>query len=350
MTDAAAPAGEVKVDPPATPPVPATPPAVDPKPPEPVPAPAAPAAAGDLPKPQEPAPAVAPKPDTAVAPTPAEPDKPAEPEVKPAWPSDWREVMAAGDAKELKRLQAFGSPEDINRSYRELEKKLSSGAYRKPHPGEEAKPEELAAWRKQEGIPETADKYEIKLADGLVVGEQDKPLVNKFVERLHGKNASPEVVNEALNVYYELTQEGFNRRVESNRTAKEATVAELMKEWGPDEYKNNTNIVTGLLDTMPQPASKALTEAYGPDGVPLMSNPNVIRSLFMWARQVNPLAGLNLPGGPTQIQDMESRLATIKSMMGNDQSEYWSKDKGPILQKEYHDLLAAQLEIKKRAA
>ena len=116
----------------------------------------------------------------------------------PTWPADWRDQMAsalpeAERAKELERLKRFNSPNEVYKSNRELESRMSSGEFKRPLP-KDATPEQLSAWRKENGIPEKAEEYfpKIKMKDGLVIGEQDKPYVNKFLESLHGTNASVE--------------------------------------------------------------------------------------------------------------------------------------------------------------
>ncbi len=68
------------------------------------------------------------------------------------------------------RLDRFDSPAAVAKSYRELEAKVSSGELKAPvkPPAADAKPEEVAAWRKEQGLPETAQAYVegLKLPNG----------------------------------------------------------------------------------------------------------------------------------------------------------------------------------------
>ena len=77
---------------------------------------------------------------------------------KPA--DDWRTRLAGGDEKELKRLSRFASEADVYKAYRELEKKKSSGELKQAL-SKDATPEQIAEWRKENGIPETPDKYDL---------------------------------------------------------------------------------------------------------------------------------------------------------------------------------------------
>ena len=69
------------------------------------------------------------------------------------WSDDWRSKMAGGDAKEAKRLERFASPKEVFKSYRAFETRLSSGELKSAMP-KDAKPENLTAWRAENGIPE----------------------------------------------------------------------------------------------------------------------------------------------------------------------------------------------------
>ncbi|MGD9659607.1 MAG: hypothetical protein AB7U61_18530, partial [Methylocystis sp.] len=77
----------------------------------------------------------------------------------------------------MKRLERFNGPRDIVDSFLEADKKIRGGKIKTAFP-DNATPEQITAWRKENGIPETPDGYDIKnLGDGYVVGEADMPRV-----------------------------------------------------------------------------------------------------------------------------------------------------------------------------
>jgi hypothetical protein len=45
--------------------------------------------------------------------------------------------------------------------------------------------EEKAAWRKDAGIPDKPEAYDLKFEDGFVVGEDDKPMVDELPQAAH---------------------------------------------------------------------------------------------------------------------------------------------------------------------
>lgn len=275
-------------------------------------------------------------------------------EVAPAaapatWPDNWRSIMAGEDAKELKRLERFQSPAEVYKSNRELESRISSGEFKKPL-AKDATPDQIKAWRTENGIPEAADKYDLKLADGVKFGEADKPYVAKFLEKLHGKNATNEQATEALNAYHDIMTDMNAKTLAKFEAARDVTKETLTKEWG-GEYNKNLNLIQGLIDTMPETARNDILQGVGRDGIPLMSKPDVMRWLTALARQTNPAAGIQLPGSSTvDAKSIEGRMNELKVMMGKDTSEYWKGPQAAKLQEEYRELDAAFQAMKKKAA
>lgn len=139
---------------------------VDPAP-QPTPQPVDPAPVD--PKPADPAPA-----DLAPVDPPADP-------VAGDWPEDWRSKAAGGDEKLMKFLERYNSPKAVVGALVDARKLISQGVNRPPKA--DATPEEVAAWRAENGIPEKPDGYEVSLPDGFVIGEADKPVVDSFLDR-----------------------------------------------------------------------------------------------------------------------------------------------------------------------
>ena len=90
-------------------------------------------------------------------------------------------------------------------------------------------------------------------------------------------------------------------------------------------------------------------QGFGADGIPLMSNTDVVRSLIGWARQLNPAAGITLPGGaPVDVKNMDARHAELTKMIGQDGSAYWKGPQAGELQEEWRKLDTAIREMKKK--
>ena len=218
--------------------------------PNPAPAPA-PAAA---PSPAA-APAPAPNPAPAPAPVPSDPAAPAPTADDPKtivgggadadnrgtapadWPADWRQKgltaagVAADDKGALAMLERLGSPGDLVKKVLEQEKLIRSGQHKQALP-KDATDEQKAAWRKDNGVPETPDKYDIALPDGLVIGENDKPIVDNILKAAHGVNLTNDQTKAVLAAYYAQEKEFLQNRSAEISTNKTQQDDELHKEWG----------------------------------------------------------------------------------------------------------------------
>src|SRR5206468_684958 len=107
------------------------------------------------------------------------------------WPDDWRAKLAGDDKAFLKRLERFTDPAAVAKSYRELETKVSAPKVNAPPA--DASPEQVAAWRKDQGLPETPDAYisGLEMPDGVVFGDADQPVLQKFAATAHEMNIPP---------------------------------------------------------------------------------------------------------------------------------------------------------------
>lgn len=271
----------------------------------------------------------------------------AERDVPPDWAPDWREKMAGGDEKELKRLQRFKSPVDVYKSARELERKMSSGEVKAKLPAD-ATEEQIAAWRKDNGIPDKPDGYLEKLPNGLVIGDDDKPLVEGFLARVHGRNASPEIVAEALDWYYATQEDMLSQQAAADKAFAQASTDALRAEWG-GEFRANINSITAFLDAAPvaddgTPLKALLMDARLGDGTRLGDNPVALKWLAGLAAEANP-AGFVAPGaGGSQAESVASEIAKIEGIMRTDRAAY---DRDEKMRERLRQLYAAEEKLKR---
>lgn len=265
---------------------------------------------------------------------------------KPA--EDWRVKFAGGDEKELKRLARFASEADVFKAYRELEKKKSSGELVSKL-SKDSTPEELAAWRKDNGIPETADKYELKFDNGLVIGEQDKPLIDEFVTKMHMENASPAQVKAAVASYYEILGKQQQAMAEQDSEYADQNIELLREEWGGD-YKKNKNAVDGFINNfLPDDLRSAFINARMPDGKLLGANADIIKAFASIAYEINPAATVmpssqNNPGAA-----INDEISSIEKLVGDRSSAYWRGPESDKMQSRYSELLSAREKIAARS-
>lgn len=262
------------------------------------------------------------------------------------WPADWRKRVAGDDEKFLKHLERMGSPLDLAKSYRELEK-TKGAPVQKKELSDNPTPEELAAYRKENGIPETHEGYDLNLPDGLVIGDQDKPMVMEVLKELHGKNTPPGVVKDVLTSYYKMQDAEALKFHQAEQEAKQETVEALRQEWGP-EFLANKNMITNFLQKQPDAIGETIMNARDGEGRALMNSPNFVRWLRNLVGEVDPTASLIQGGGGKSAADIEARIKEIQDIIAGPESEKYYKN--PKMQEELAQLTQIQERMKSKAA
>lgn len=162
---------------------------------------------------------------------------------------------------------------DVLKSYGELEKKLGQ---RVQPPGAEAKPEEIAAWRKTVGAPEKVDGYDIKRPDDMPEQLWNEPLVNSFKELALKHHLPPAAAADMVNWWngqQKAALESYQRDAEAQA---QAVTSDLKKEWG-ESYDANLNGARRV-------AALAKLDIQDPE---IGDNPAVIRALHSMAALVS---------------------------------------------------------------
>lgn len=288
------------------------------------------------------APTAAPSGAPTQAPT-AAPGKPGDAESKGDWPDDWQNKLAGGDEKLLKKLQRYASPKAMADALVAAQARISSGEL-KPVLSKDAKPEEVAAWRKENGIPETPEKYDLKFDSGLVIGDDDKPIIDGYLKAAHDRNMTPDQVKAGIEWYYDEVKRQADVQNEKDETDRQAALDALNAEWGGN-FRRNHNMVNGLLDRFPEKVRDLFKGGRLADGTAIMNNPDVIRSLAGIALEINPAGQIVPTGSGDPMKSVEGRIEEIEATMRKDRNAYNKNEK---LQAEYRELLGAREKLKER--
>lgn len=241
------------------------------------------------------------------------------------WPIDWREKMAAGvpetdREKALNLLKRHGDIASIANKLMNQEKLITSGQVRQPLKSD-ATPEQITAYRQANGIPDQPAGYYEKIGDGLVIGEDEKPYYDMYVEDAHKANETPASVSIALNSYKKIEekmQADFEVMSKTQRLASEQT---LHKEWG-GEFLSNMNATTNAIKTFFGDASDEIMGAKKADGTYLFNDPAIIKGMLAMAREINPVGDLMASTQGSQLQTVESRLNDLTEEMRKDPAAF----------------------------
>jgi hypothetical protein len=257
-------------------------------------------------------------------------DEKGEEEQKPYWPEDWAakaaEHVAAGDQKalerETKRLERIANPAALYGMYRELEAKLTSGNLTRI-PGKDAKPEEIAEFRQQLGMPEKVEGYfdDLQLENGVTIGDDDKPVIDSFAGVMHEAGLTKDQMTTALNWYFSNQETEAAELDESDEKFKNESLAALKEEMGPS-FKRQVNSIGSVFKIAPGGADAENPESlfsrimFGrtSDGKVIGDDPDVTRFFAALAQEINPAAAVfedgleDVKGIDTEIEELEKKM------------------------------------------
>lgn len=251
----------------------------------------------------------------------------------------------------MKQLERFGSPKAVYDAYRAINQKIAAGELKSGKLPDKPTPEQIAMYRKEHDVPEQPDGYyeKMSLPDGLVIGEEDKPIVNQVLAAAHAVHAPPQIVNSMVAAYYKAREAEQAAQDDSDLDHKATSEDALRNEWGP-EYRQNVNIVKNfLVNTFGEGAARILGARLA-DGKPLGNDPEVLRPLLAVARELNPVATVVGHAGAATPGAIDDRLTAIKKMMGDRDGPYWKGPEAQKLQDEFLHLTRAKERSTSRAA
>jgi hypothetical protein len=266
---------------------------------------------------------------------------------------------SAGDEKlykkELARLERIAdlSPKAIWGMYRELEAKMSEGNLVKI-PGKDAKPEEIAAFQKAMGWTEKPEDMigQIKLDNGMVIGEADKPMLTGFLAAVHGATSATDFASKATAWYYNSQEEAAAALDEADDTFRRESERALKDELGP-AFKRRINSISTLFSTAPggadaknpQSTMARLLGGRTADGKIIGNDPEISKLLMAWSAEINPVASV-VEDNAGSSRSIVTELTEIKALRQTNPSKYWS----PAVQARELELITAQQKDRARSA
>jgi hypothetical protein len=233
-------------------------------------------------------------------------------------------------ARELGR---YSTAEDYMLAGMAAREKIRSGEYRKSKLPDDATDKEVAAWRKENGIPETAENYEIPKVPGYQWQKTDDPYIESFKAEAHTANLSQDQMN-AVTRWYAATianqQDEYLQRLDEMDTQdREETRDTLRAELGAAEFKTSISLASRLLkdsEVIPQTlSSKFLVARFQDDQGNhrrLIDDAEMARFLISMARDTYGDAAL-VNGDASGLAN--NRKKEIEEVMKTDINEYYRK-------------------------
>lgn len=225
---------------------------------------------------------------------------------EPQEPGDWRTSITDESAQKF----AEKSP-DLNHLVSralDMQGKLSQAIVR---PGQDATEEQIAAYRKQIGVPETEEGYEFEIPDGEDLTDADKAFHATMGKIFHGLDITADQAK-ALNVgFNEYTKVAKQEQIAQDQKFADEAEADLHKQWPGKEYALNKEY-----------ADRAATWAFGDqldevrhletaDGRFVMDHPIMLRALAAIGREMQE-GGLVPPMTEEMSDQIDDQIAGLR--------------------------------------
>lgn len=172
----------------------------------------------------------------------AEPVAPAEPTPTPEPQPSWRDTLP-DELKADPSLASFKDVPSLAKSFVETKKMVGAkteGLVKVP--GADAKPDEVAAFRKALGVPDAPTGYQIRRPELAAVLGWDEVAEKGFLTEAHKSGFMPQQVQVAVDFYAKLMQ----TQHDADRAQEKQAGLELRQEWGAN-YEANLGIAKRFL-------------------------------------------------------------------------------------------------------
>lgn len=168
--------------------------------------------------------------ETETAPAPADNAAPATPAPAETQPADWRAALPE-DIRAAPSMAKFKDPAELAKSYLEAEKLI--GRKGVVVPGENATPEEVAAFRAALGVPDAPDGYGLAAPEGLPDGVWNEDSAKAFAAKAHELGIPPAAAKGLAEWFAKAQAEALG--------AAEPWQPVLEKEWGA-KFQDNLDL------------------------------------------------------------------------------------------------------------
>lgn len=176
-------------------------------------------------------------------------------------PPDWSKVVSHLSKKDKAlgdRAKRYGSLEDVLQNELKLRKEVSKAreGYVKP-PGEGATEDDVKAWRKVLGVPESAAAYGIAPAETAPPEAAEE--LGAFLDLAHRNNLPAEAVKTLVEFDRIRSEAAANRRNAQLTAACDEAAGKLQGEWMGD-FKRNSELANRAFDYLGGPEAKELMD------------------------------------------------------------------------------------------
>lgn len=242
-----------------------------------------------------------------------------------SWPDDWRDQIAGGDAKLGGLLKRYSDPGAVAKALGALRTRLDSGEFKKGLAAD-ANEAEIAEYRKENGIPDKAEGYE--LPKGVKVEELDQPIIDAYRANALKNNLTPAEVQRNIEFFYQAREQMAAQTFEADAQRKAENEDALRTQWGPEFRSNIAGLKSFIVGQTNEEFFGNLMTARLGNGNIVGNDAQALQFLVSAMKEINPTATL-IPGGDSSAKGLSDRIGELEAMQRDPakRQEYYRDDK-----------------------
>jgi hypothetical protein len=247
--------------------------------------------------------------------TPTETPSEAAPESEPtSGEINWRDTITDPDLRKV--AERFNSPTDAVKSIADLRKRESIPRV----PGKDATEEEVSAYRKAIGVPDTPDEYKFEMPEGVEATDRDKAIQSMFAKAFHENGITGQAATNLQKALNEFAVQEMESTINADKNYVKQTEDALRQEWG-DDYERNVSLGTRAAKEMFGADFEAAKHIEMKDGRFLLDHPVLIKAIAGIGAEMNE--------GRIGPSMSESQRDTLQGRIDDLQSQkFAARDKG----------------------
>ncbi len=230
-------------------------------------------------------------------------------------PDNWRELLAGGDEKALKDLSRYTTPQNVVKALLDAKAKIRSGQTIQSLP-DEATPEEIAAYRKNMGVPEKPEDYGLGFPEEMKPTEADAATLSAWSAYAHERHLDPRAAKAAADFYADMAIKGRAAQEAAWEQATLESMAEMRAAFPKKELTRNMKIadefaLQHFTEHDELDAFNTVMQARLPNGVRVMDYAPFMKGLFKAARaqaDEEALISSDVGGGGQSLDDERKAL------------------------------------------
>lgn len=248
------------------------------------------------------------------------------------WPENWRVQMAGGDEKVAKQLERYATPDQVGAAFLGLRQRVSSGELKiaAQRPGDGTTPEQLKAWKTEQGLPTEAGEYKFPLPDQVRLEDlpQDaKDRIGKFTGFFYDADLTQSQVDRLVAGYNDVAEKEAQAQAVADAKLLDDCEDNLRAAWG-GEYRPNMKATFTFLESKFGQDMDALMSARTADGRRLINIPAVAKVFHSLAR-AEGIDGLETGDtGAAGGKSVDARIEEINQILQTEPDKYYRENLG----------------------